>query len=128
MAKRSSFHKLEIIEILKNNQRALSHNEVQSLMGSSCDRVTIYRILNNLVKDGVAHKVLDTNNITRFAACVSCINEPQHQHNHAHFQCKQCNNVTCLEASKLDFITPKGFVLLESYITLSGLCKDCSNV
>jgi len=115
----------DIIQIIKASKYAVSHSQLQEHMKIECNRVTIYRILDKLVKQGLIHKIMTVDGITKFAACNSCSKE-KHVHNHIHFSCNTCNQVTCLDEIKPNIVLPKNYVVSQINYTISGVCPRCN--
>ncbi len=115
--------RVQILKILLNSERALSHNEIETRLGrnNAIDRVTVYRVLEWLTDSGVAHKLTDPDRVWRF-------NVSAKGGNHPHFVCTCCKGVFCLEnagaprAPKL----PGSFRATQVELTVHGLCSDCS--
>lgn len=116
--------KTEILEVINNSAVALSHAEIQQVLLTDCDRVTIYRVLDRLVTEHLVHKIVNVDGIVKYAACHDP--GPAHNHQHAHFSCVKCLQVTCLEKVLPAFTLPKKFKLQEINFTLSGICAQCS--
>lgn len=116
--------KKKIKELIDSSEVALSHLEIKKLLNKSCDRVTIYRALNKLSEEGVIHKIIDVDGVSKYAACNGCTKT--HHHNHVHFSCTNCNSVVCIEQVKPKFELPEGYAVKDMNIILAGLCPDCS--
>ena len=123
--KRNTVAKAAIKELLGASEQALSQGDVQSELGDLCNRVTIYRILDRLVGEGYVHRVMDVDGVARYATC-SHTCKTKHQHNHVHFSCEQCGQVTCLEDVKPEFSLPKAYQVKEIQFTLVGVCAECT--
>ena len=123
--KRNTVAKAAIKELLSQAEQALSQGDVQSEIGDLCNRVTTYRILDRLVAEGYAHRVMDVDGVARYAACSSNCTA-NHQHDHVHFSCEQCGQMTCLEDVKPEFSLPRSYQVKEVQFTLVGVCGDCS--
>jgi len=123
---RNTTAKSAILELIKNSDVALSHIEIQKLIGDLCDRVTIYRVLNRLVKEDVIHKIATPDGTVKYAPCHHHHLDNQiHSHNHVHFSCEKCLSVTCLDSVEPSFKIPDNYVVKEVNFTLSGLCPKC---
>ena len=122
---RNTIAKTAILEIIKNSEVALSHVEIQKLNQESCDRVTIYRILDRLVAEDVIHKIATSDGTIKYASCHHNPDTHQHTHNHVHFSCEKCKLVTCLENVVPSFNLPENFLIKEVNFTLTGLCPNC---
>lgn len=105
---------------------ALSHAEIQSTLDGLCDRVTIYRVLDRLMEEGLVHKVVNIDGGVKYAGCHGCAATHHHNHNHVHFSCQRCKAVTCIEDVEPSFKLPEKYMVSEVNITVSGLCPQCS--
>jgi Fur family transcriptional regulator, ferric uptake regulator len=123
-AVRSTTAKFEIQSLIANSAVALSHTEIQANTKGLCDRVTIYRVLERLMDEGLVHKVVNVNGVVKYANCHTC--STKHKHNHIHFSCQKCKSVTCLDDVEPTFKLPKKYKVNEMNFTLSGLCPQCS--
>jgi Fur family ferric uptake transcriptional regulator len=103
---------------------ALSQPDIQQSLQGQCDRVTIYRILERLLNEGIIHKIVNVNGTVNYAVCHHC--STTHQHQHIHFSCRECKEVKCLEQVIPAFQLPSGFQEEETYFTISGVCNNCS--
>jgi len=121
---RNTKAKTKIKELIVSSHIALSHSEIQKSLKGLCDRVTIYRVLERLLEEGVIHKIVNIDGVINFASCQSCFLE--HNHNHIHFSCQKCKSVTCLEDIEPTYKLPKSYKVNEMNFTLSGLCPQCS--
>ncbi len=121
---RNTIAKTKIQELIILSPIALSHSEIHKYLEGLCDRVTIYRVLDRLLEEGVIHKIVDVDGVIKYAGCHSCSTE--HSHNHIHFSCQKCMSVTCLENVEPSFKLPKNYKVSEMNFTLSGLCPQCS--
>jgi Fur family ferric uptake transcriptional regulator len=121
---RNTTAKTEIQELIVSSSVALSHSEIQKSLEGLCDRVTIYRVLERLLDEGIIHKTINLDGVIKYAGCHRC--EEKHSHNHIHFSCLKCKSVSCLEDVKPSFKLPKNYTVSEMNFTLSGLCPQCS--
>lgn len=113
-----------IFSIIQDSPYAISHAEISNKLENKCNRVTIYRILDKLFEQGDIHKIVDITGITKYAACHSCETD-NHQHNHLHFSCTNCLQVTCLEENEPIIKLPKDYLVSQVNLTISGLCPSC---
>lgn len=113
-----------VLDILLAAPRALSHQEVELAArerGLSADRVTLYRVLDWLVNQRIAHKIEGRDRIWRFNAVAT------DDHAHAHFHCTRCGRVFCLELPQPSIAPalPPGFRFERAELTLEGSCPEC---
>lgn len=121
---RTTVAKTEIKKLIISSSVALSHAEIQKSLKGLCDRVTIYRVLERLLDEGIIHKIVNVDGVVKYAGCHSC--SVKHSHNHIHFSCQKCKSVTCLEDVVPSYKLPKNYKVSEMNFTLSGLCPKCS--
>lgn len=122
---RNTIAKTEIFNLISRSEVALSHSEIQKSLDGLCDRVTIYRVLERLVEEGLIHKVATIEGVVKYAECHTCSTE-EHHHNHIHFSCEQCHTVTCIENVEPVFQIPEKYKVRNVNFTLSGVCPECS--
>ncbi len=117
--------RLAILQMLLDSPRALSHRDVETGMseiGEHFDRVTLYRVLEWLVSQRLAHKVAAEDRSWRFSAVL------EGNHEHPHFRCLNCGEVLCLDALRPAFVLglPPGYTLQRAELTIHGACPACS--
>lgn len=116
--------RLGVLGILLEADAALTHQEIEQLaaqQGVTFDRVTLYRALDWLVEQGVAHKVSGLDRAWRYNAQAGT------PHQHAHFHCRRCDQVFCLENLQpaLLFSLPPGYRVEQVELNLQGYCPNC---
>lgn len=122
--RRNTIAKTEVLAILTNSDTALSHSEIQKKLDGLCDRVTTYRILDRLLEEDTIHKISDVDGTVKYAVCHDC-SVSAHHHNHIHFSCEKCHQITCLETVEPTFILPSNYQIREVNFTVSGICPNC---
>lgn len=101
--------------------RTVSHADLHRRL-PEVDRVTLYRTLEWLVEQHLAHRVADADGVRRYGPSL-----PRDEHRHPHFHCKRCGLTTCLEQVHNPPIKlPGGFESGDVEILVKGLCKTCS--
>ncbi|HVC49930.1 MAG TPA: transcriptional repressor [Burkholderiales bacterium] len=117
--------RIHILAMLISERRALSHHDIRDRLkgGPEIDRVTIYRVLEWLCSVGLAHQVASHDRLLRFGA-----DPANNWHQHAHFRCISCDEITCLDGvqPKFDVPLPLGYRLKEMELTVRGLCPNCN--
>lgn len=117
--------RIGVLATLLDAPRALTHHEVEQRVRRALpvDRVTVYRVLDWLVSNRLAHRIAGDDRVWRFNAVAG-----GHADEHAHFKCNDCGRVICLE----DVATPRRIALPAGYrsqqvdVTVKGLCAACS--
>lgn len=114
--------RLAVLRTLLGSDQALSLAEVeQALAGEAIDHVTLYRVLDWLTAQGLAHRITGDARAPRFSA------SRQGQDAHAHFTCNQCSGVYCLaKIGQPRLRMPKGFHLEGLDLAVRGVCATCA--
>ena len=106
--------------------RALSHAEIEAqLSDTDLDRVTLYRVLEWLVEQSLAHRVGGLSGFDR--AMRFAFSRPERRSAHAHFQCVQCGTTMCLDDVAVPALpVPVGIELQGIELAAFGYCAPCS--
>jgi Fur family ferric uptake transcriptional regulator len=119
-------NRLKILELFHNNNKALSHADIEYLSGKNFDRVTIYRTLQTFVEKGIIHTIPTADNSIVYALCKEDCGEGHHHDDHVHFICDKCGTTYCLEQTSIPSINiPKGFSAHQVNVLVNGVCKNC---
>jgi Fur family ferric uptake transcriptional regulator len=118
--------RVAVVEALAHSDHPLTHEEVAaSLTGDGVvhDRVTLYRALDWLVEQRLAHRVAGNDRAWRYGLV------RQAAHHHAHFHCDRCGHVFCLENLQPAFALalPSGYRLDRAELILHGACPACQD-
>lgn len=113
-----------VLALLSGASRPLSHDEIAALLeadGEATDRVTLYRTLDWLLAEGLAHRIAGADRAWRYNA--SAEDTPAH----AHFHCQGCGKVFCLEQvhPTIAAVLPKGYSLDHAELSFHGRCPQC---
>lgn len=112
-----------IFGYLRDSEEALSAVRLVQAFQDTCDKVTVYRVLERLEKSGKIHRIMGVEGNTYFATCGNCTEKNHHDY-HAHLQCKNCGTVVCLNAEVQ--LPAKGNFKVESeHLLLYGECEAC---
>jgi len=124
---RATASRVAVLSILNLADNALSHQELLNLLAAedasaAFDRVTLYRVLDWLLANGIIHKVTGQDRAWRFQ-----INRADAMHRHAHFQCTHCGKTFCLSDvhPKKPPSLPAYFTVESVELNIKGLCADC---
>lgn len=117
--------RIQVLAALLQAQRALTHHDIERRLrrARGIDRVTIYRVLEWLTRQGLAHRVVLGERSWRFDAVL-----PRRAHRHAHFQCGHCGTVECLEGVEEPpkVTLPQGYRGDDIELTVKGACARCA--
>lgn len=118
----------QILQVFENKRIALSQAEIEKVLDAGFDRITLYRILRSFEAHGLLHKVLEDGGTQRFALCSERCSEEEHQHEHIHFKCVDCEEITCLEDIRIPAIKlPEGYTYGEAKLLVEGKCRACAS-
>ena len=120
-------NRVKIFEIIGNNNFPLSASEVFDIVSRTINinRVTVYRVLNLLVERGLVDRISAGDRSHRYGIAPNSHHLP-----HAHFYCRQCGNMECLnpgtfelDLDRLNRTFPGVIEKIE--VRLDGTCKNC---
>ena len=110
--------------LLAQHEPMTHHDILDRLPGEGFDAVTLYRVLEWLTEQGLAHRIAGGDQVWRFSA-----NPDKDGHEHAHFQCTNCEAVTCVTDVPLPrkLKLPAGFTSDEVDLLIKGRCPRCTD-
>ena len=118
--------RINVLTVLLGAHEALTHHEIEHRLPAThdVDRVTLYRVLEWLTEQGIAHKLAGEDRIWHFSVT-------GHEHpggdGHAHFQCSDCGKVVCLDSARVPAIhLPEGYRRTDVEVTVKGSCAACA--
>ncbi len=120
--------RVAVLNIFIQNQHiGLSETYLEHHTDGAFDRATIYRTLNTFQEKGVIHRILDEDNVVKYALCIDTCSPDHHHHEHIHFKCTTCNTTTCLdEVSAVEIQLPGGYTKKEANYLIVGVCNKCN--
>lgn len=121
---RATQARIAVLDTLLAAERALTHQEIERILAKRhhrIDKVTLYRVLDWALIQGLAHKVTGEDRVWHFSAAAAA--------DHAHFNCTQCGQIYCLEnlMPAVTLTLPRGFKLKHADMALQGICPDCNH-
>lgn len=115
--------RIKLLEVLIENQCALSEAELNDILGSDFNRSTVYRTLKTLEKAKLLYKLSADDGVVRYFLDSR---HRQTEHDHLHFRCVDCNKLVCLDnAPIVPYHLPKGYTVLKNNFVIVGLCAQC---
>jgi len=120
-------NRLRVLEIVGNNAFPLSAGDIFKTLGrsSKINRVTVYRILDLLVGNGVVERLSTGGRAAYYGLAPNSYHVP-----HPHFYCKSCGQMDCLNPQSLDLDTGSLWKTFPGRIDkvevrVDGICKNC---
>lgn len=122
-------NRLAVLEVVGNNSYPLSAGDIFKTLerSSSINRVTVYRILDRLVAEGVVERLSTGGRAAYYGLAPN-----EHHRPHPHFYCKSCGQMDCLNPETLNIETrsmQKTFPgqIDKVEVRVDGICKNCLN-
>ena len=120
-------NRLRVMEIIGNSSSPLSARDVHDTISRTreINRVTVYRILDLLVENGLLEKISTGDRLFHFGLAPNS-NHPAHPH----FYCRTCGVVECLSPGSLQLemeALNRTFpgVIEKAAVRLDGICRTC---
>lgn len=117
--------RLAVLDVFSKHASAISIDQLEQELGDH-DRITLYRTIKTFIKKGIIHEIMMPGNVKKMAMCTDHCEEEDHHHEHLHFQCKNCNEVYCVDLPSVPKISLKGFTVESLEIQATGICAACS--
>ncbi len=116
-----------VLTTFLDQSRALSHGELNTLLGDQLNRASLYRVLQSFEESGIVHRVPDDEVSVKYALCSGACSSEQHHDNHVHFKCNHCGETQCLPEVKLPKVkTPDSLKVESAELLLRGYCRHCA--
>ena len=124
-----------VLGVLLGAEQSLTHQQIESQLSVSqeqMDSVTLYRVLDWLVENGLAHRVAGADRAWRFAVVRDHMEERSDDDRmHPHFHCILCDQVICLPTVEwgMDSVRlPAGFTPKTFNLMVEGCCAACRSI
>jgi Fur family ferric uptake transcriptional regulator len=114
-----------VLEVLLNAKRPKSADEIITAMSKrSANKVTVYRVLENMVETGLVHRVFIHKRAEHFELADQCTNLQCHPH----FTCVSCGVTNCVVGASMPIVKglEQGFIVRRQQVHLEGLCPRCA--
>ena len=121
---RATAPRIEVLRLLSESKRPLSHSEVVDQIGTSdFDPATLYRNLVKLVEANLARIASTVGGVTRYEAREA----DEGPHVHPPFSCDECGMVHCLPGAILSGSVGGAWrlALKDASLQLTGTCPEC---
>ena len=124
MKRRNTPQKQAVLDLFESCSTALNQEAIEKSLREKMDRATIYRILKSFCEDGKMHKILGDDGISYYALCKTCESD-HHHHDHYHFRCEKCQELTCLK-EEIKLTLPEGCEMTKCNLVITGTCPKCN--
>lgn len=114
--------RLMVLNFFMAQQKAFSHSDLETKFSKQINRVSLYRVLYIFSARKILCKFVDAQ--ARVLYVFSA--HSQHQDEHPHFKCMQCDQVIHLPQLPADYIALfKEHQVEQLHLLVEGVCKDC---
>ncbi|MEM1257751.1 MAG: Fur family transcriptional regulator [Bacteroidota bacterium] len=114
--------RIALLGCLINAKHAQSYIDLKERLGIEVDKSTLYRNLSAFEEAGIIHRINDHSGVSKYAFG----KVDNHEGNHAHFVCEQCETVFCVEENlNFEIKVPKGFKTRSVQTIITGICSAC---
>ncbi|NMB98369.1 MAG: transcriptional repressor [Clostridiaceae bacterium] len=121
--------RVAIVGILLCASHPLSENDIKDKMGYMYDRSTFYRTIQTLIDVKIIHRIVVDNTNVRYAINNLDYDEVEHPKSHAHFYCRKCENVICMDNIQISNCSlPPNYEMDECEILIKGICENCRSI
>lgn len=117
--------RLSVLEIFNQFGHAISVDIIEEQL-QDFDRITLYRTLKSFLDKGVIHEITYPQEEKKLALCSHNCSGEGHSHQHIHFKCNVCGQISCTETKAFPEISLKGFKVENIEIQASGICSSCA--
>ena len=117
--------RVAVLAVLLGARRPQTADEIAAKLAPPApNRVTIYRILESLLHEGLVHKAFLEERTWHFELASNCTESQCHPH----FTCTNCGETNCMTEITLPMTKSpgKGFVIQRQRVQLEGLCPKCN--
>ena len=122
-------NRIRVLEVVGNNSFPLSAKDIYTTLerSSRINRVTVYRILDLLVDNGVVDRISTGGRAFYYGLAPN-----DHHAPHPHFYCTNCGQMDCLRPESLSvdmatFIQTFPGQIEKVEVRIDGICKNCGN-
>ena len=113
-----------VLSIFIENDYAISLQDIEEKL-IKFDRVTLYRTIKKFKENGLIHEIALPEEILKYALCELSCSDIHHKHNHIHFKCNKCLEISCQEVDFIPKIKINDFEIDELEIMAKGTCYNC---
>jgi Fur family ferric uptake transcriptional regulator len=111
-----------VLQKLAQNSHPQLLNELQDSLGEGMNRITLYRVLNDLESKALV-KIFFGADGQKYIE-LKQTHSSNHKLSHLHFQCSECMHLYCVENVEV-FGLPDGFIIKSDKTVLAGMCNNC---
>lgn len=123
---RATAPRLAVLEVLHETASPVSHEQVMAMLpDQDFDKASIWRVLADLAEQGILRRMDLGDRIWRYELIDACRSVA---HDHGHFLCEDCGEVSCLPEVELrdgEGQLPAVLRGATYRVRVMGVCADC---
>ena len=117
--------KEKILDAIKNYNSEFTINDIYNKLNKEVGLTTIYRFIDNLVKENIIRKSITNDNTTYYEYLENC----EHR-NHFYLKCNKCKKTIhidcdCIETLSNHILDEHKFIPNRNNIIIDGICNNC---
>ncbi len=122
---RLTSNRILILKALSDAKNPISLADLESRLGYTMDKASIFRVLELFAQKEVVHVIDDGSRSQKYEICHG------HGHHsiadqHVHFYCEICKETFCIESMKVPMVQlPEGFESQSVNYVVKGICPRC---
>lgn len=115
----------KIYDVIKKQNHEFTVKDIYNELDAKIGLTTIYRLVDNLVSNGIVNKRIGKDNITYYQYLEKCECE-----NHFYLRCESCGDMThidcdCIGELKSHINNEHKFNINSEQIIIDGICRKC---
>ena len=119
-------NRILVLRELMNTSHPVSLADLESALGFTIDKASIFRVLELFAEKDVVHVIEDGSRSLKYELCHS---GDRHSiaDQHVHFYCEKCRETYCFETVTVPLIDmPEGFTAHTVNYMIKGICPKCA--
>lgn len=117
-------NRLKVLEAFSFYKKPIEIKQIRDYI-KSIDRVTLFRIISVFESAHLIHRIDFVPGKVLYVLCFDDCKDDNHYHDHIHFLCKKCDDVSCVEIDNFPKVELKKYNLHNININASGICNKC---
>lgn len=115
--------RVAIVEVLAQAEHPLSQEQIDHMLDTHVDKVTIYRTITSLMQANLLHRAY----VDQQTAYYELAHHGGEKQSHPHLKCTLCGRTFCLPDLEIPFAKSphQGFTIKRQQVLLEGLCPEC---